>query len=92
MTEEIDFWHAFKEESNKFLPNPKKGYEMPEISQVVALELYASLKALFHLVETGVLIREIKDDDNYQSFLKQGIQLTKTLANCHQALAKVEGG
>ena len=56
-----------------------------------APKLYTDLKSLFNLIETGILVRETKHDNNYQSFLHQGIQITKILANCHKTLTQAEG-
>jgi len=53
-----------------------------------APELLEALQTAFNLIYKGILIRDISKDDDYNYFLKQGIEINNAIVLMNEAIKK----
>ena len=53
-----------------------------------APEMLEALEAVKALIEVGILVRDTSSDGNYSEFLKQGMEVTRTITLIQQSIEK----
>ncbi len=51
-------------------------------------ELLEALEGIIELIDNGVLVRDISEDDSKSYYLKQGLEIVSKLSKAKQAITK----